>query len=154
TGAWTTVSFTDPTQTPYNDVTSTLSWSHIFSPTTTFTNALAFDWFSQDDAANSQRLLWRLLTGVSSQLTPILTFNGQLGLIFANAYQHGMQTPTSPVFVPGVTPFQPLIGAGTGWVGNVGLSYRLLKTTSVSFNAAQSISPTFTGQLQQTSSLG
>src|SRR5262249_10727368 len=35
-----------------------------------------------------------------------------------------------------------------------GLSYRLLKTTSVSFSAAQAISPTFTGQLQQTSSLG
>ena len=56
--------------------------------------------------------------------------------------------------MPGVTPFQPLIGAGHGWIGNVGLSYRLLKDTSVSFNAAQAITPTFTGQLQQSSSLG
>ena len=57
----------------------------------------------------------------------------------------------SPIFVAGVTPFQPLIGAGHGWIGNVGLTYRLLKDTSVSFNAVQAITPTFTGQLQQSS---
>src|SRR5262249_45428241 len=152
--AWTTVSFTDPTQIPYNDITSAISWNHIFSPTTTFVNSIVFDWFSQDDAANSQRLLWRVFTGVQSQLTPLLTVNGQVGLIFANAYQNGNAQAASPIFVPGVTPFQPLIGAGNGWVGNVGLGYRLLKSTSLSFSAAQAITPTFTGQLQQTSSLG
>ena len=160
---WNTVSFTDPTQIPYNDVNSTILWAHTFSPTTTFTNSVNFDWFSQDNAANSQRLLWRFTSGVQSQLTPRLTFNGQIGLIFANAYQNGNAQSTSvtpifepgvtPVFVPGVTPFQPLIGAGHGWIGNVGLSYRLLKDTSVSFNAAQAITPMFTGQLQQSSSL-
>ena len=153
-----TVSFTDPTQTPYNDVNSTILWAHTFSPTTTFTNSVNFDWFSQDNAANSQRLLWRFTSGMQSQLTPRLTFNGQIGLIFANAYQNGnaqsTSVPTSPIFVPGVTPFQPLIGAGHGWIGNVGLTYRLLKDTSVSFNAVQAITPTFTGQLQQSSSLG
>ena len=156
---WNTVSFTDPTQIPYNDVNSNISWVHTFSPTTTFINSINFDWFSQDNAANSQRLLWRFTTGMQSQLTPRLTFNGQIGLIFANAYQNGNAQSTSvtpifepgvtPVFVPGVTPFQPLIGAGHGWIGNVGLSYRLLKDTSVSFNAAQAITPTFSGQLQQ-----
>ena len=158
TADWNTVSFTDPTQIPYNDVNSTISWAHTFSPTTTFTNSVNFDWFSQDNAANSQRLLWRFTSGVQSQLTPRLTFNGQIGLIFANAYQNGnaqsTSVPAPPIFVPGVTPFQPLIGAGHGWIGNVGLSYRLLKDTSVSFNAAQAITPTFTGQLQQSSSLG
>ena len=170
---WNTVSFTDPTQIPYNDINSTILWAHTFSPTTTFTNSLNFDWFSQDNAANSQRLLWRFTSGVQSQLTPRLTFNGQIGLIFANAYQNGGNTNTTqsteggsqicgsgicitPItpFVPGVTPFQPLIGAGHGWIGNVGLTYRLLKDTSVSFNAAQAITPMFTGQLQQSSSLG
>jgi hypothetical protein len=153
---WNTVSFTDPTQTPYNDVSSTILWVHPFSPTTSFTNSVTFDWFSQDNAANSQRLLWTFVSGVQSQLTPRLTFNGQIGLIFANAYQNGnaQSTGVPPVFVPGVTPFQPLIGAGHGWIGNVGLSYRLLKDTGVSFTAAQAITPTFSGQLQQSFSLG
>jgi len=155
---WNTVSFTDPTQIPYNDVSSTLTWTHIFSPTTSFYNSVVFDWFSQEDPNNSQRLLWRFLTGAQSQLTPRLTVSGQIGLIFANAYQNANaqtpQTPVSPIFVAGVTPFQPLVGAGHGWVGNIGLSYRLLKNTSVSFSAAQAITPVFNGQLQQTSSLG
>ena len=56
-------------------------------------------------------------------------------------------------FVPGVTPFQPLIGAGNGWLGNAGLSYRLLKDTSVSFTASQAITPVFSGQLQLSRSL-
>jgi hypothetical protein len=154
TNNFTTVSFTDPTQTPYNDVSSTILWARTFSPTTTFTNSVNFDWFSQDNAANSQRLLWRFVSGVQSQLTPLLTFNGHIGLVFANAYQNGNAQSTTPIFVPGVTPFQPLIGAGHGWIGDVGLTYRLLKDTSVSFNAAQAIVPTFTGQLQQSSTLG
>ena len=91
---WNTVSFTDPTQIPYNDVNSTISWAHTFSPTTTFTNSVNFDWFSQDNAANSQRLLWRFTSGVQSQLTPRLSFNGQIGLIFANAYQNGNTNTT------------------------------------------------------------
>ena len=104
---------------------------------------------------------------MQSQLTPRLSFNGHLGLIFANAYQNGNAQSTAggsqicgsgicitPIFVPGVTPFQPLIGAGHSWIGDVGLTYQLLKDTSVSFNAAQAITPVFTGQLQQTSSLG
>src|SRR5262249_24958920 len=121
TADWSTVSFTDPTQVPYNDVSSALTWTHTFSPTTSFYNTAVFDWFSQDDPSHSQRLLWRFLSGVQSQLTPRLTVNGQIGLIFANAYRNGnAQTSVSPIFVPGVTPFQPLIGAGHGWVGNIG----------------------------------
>jgi hypothetical protein len=156
--SWTTnlstVSFTDPTQTPYNDINSTILWAHTFSPTTTFTNSVNFDWFSQDNATDSQRLLWRFVTGMQSRLTPLLTFNGNIGLIFANAYQNGNAQSTTPIFVPGVTPFQPLIGAGHGWIGDVGLTYRWLKDTTVSFNAAQAVVPLFTGQLQQSSSLG
>jgi hypothetical protein len=172
TGDWNTVSFTDPTQIPYTDVNSTILWAHTFSPTTTFTNSINFDWFSQDNAANSQRLLWRFTSGVQSQLTPRLSFNGQIGWVFANAYQNGNAQATAgvfstgapicggglcitpaPIFVPGVTPFQPLIGAGNGWLGNAGLSYRLLKDTSVSFTASQAITPVFTGQLQLSRSL-
>jgi hypothetical protein len=152
---WSHQTFTDPAQIPYNDVTSTLTWTHNFSPTTTFYNSIVFDWFSQDNPSNSQRLLWRFLTSAQSQLTPLLTINGQIGLIFANSYQNGnAETLASPIFVPGVTPFQPLIGAGHGWVGNIGLTYKLLKDTSVGFTAAQVITPTFTGQLQGIRSLG
>ena len=155
-----TVSFTDPNQIPYKDVTSTILWAHTFSPTTSFTNSVNFDWFSQDNAADSQRLMWRFMSGVQSQLTQRLSVHGNIGLVFANAYENGnaaavpvVLVPPSPEFPVPSTPFQPLVGAGHGWIGDIGLSYRLLKDTNVSFAAAQAIIPLFTGQLQQTSSL-
>jgi hypothetical protein len=149
-----TVSFTDPTQTPYVDVTSTIGWNHSLSQTTTLTNSVNFDWFSQDNSANSQRLMWRFMSGLQSQLSQLLTFNGNIGLVFANTYQNGNAPSPIPPPPPGVAPFQLQVGAGHGWVGDVGLTYRLLKDTSVSLTAAHAIIPLFTGQLQQTESIG
>ena len=129
-------------------------FTHV-SPTTTWTNSVNFDWFSQDNAANSQRLMWRLTTGVQSQLSPRLSVNGDFGWVFANAYENGnAAASTTAPFIPGVTPFQPLVGAGNGWFADVGLNYRLLKDTSVSFTAAHAIIPIFTGQLQLSETLG
>ena len=150
-----TISFTDPTQTPYKDVSPTIFWVHNVNPTTTWTNSVNFDWFSQDNAANSQRLMWRLTTGVQSQLSPRLSVNGDFGWVFANAYENGnAAASTTAPSIPGVTPFQPLVGAGNGWFADVGLNYRLLKDTSVSFTAAHAIIPIFTGQLQLSETLG
>ena len=149
-----TVSFTDPTQTPYKDVSSTIGLNHSLSQTTTLTNSVNFDWFSQDDTAKSQRLMWRFTSGLQSQLSQLLTFNGNIGLVFANAYQNGNAPSPIPLPPPGVAPFQLQVGAGHGWVGDVGLTYRLLKDTSVSLTAAHAIMPLFTGQLQQTESIG
>jgi hypothetical protein len=149
-----TVSFTDPTQTPYVDFTTMVSWNHNLSATTTLNNSVSFDWFSQDDPAKSQRLFWSVMTGLQSQLSSRLTFNGNVGVDFANSYQNGVAQSPIPPIPPGVAPFQPQVGAGHGWVGNIGLTYQLLKNTSVSLTAAQAIIPTFTGQLQQSESIG
>ncbi len=127
-----TVSFTDPNQIPYKDVTSTVFWLHNISPTTTLTNSVNFDWFAQDNAADSQRLMWRFMSGLQSQVTQRLSVHGDIGMVFANAYQNGnaaatpiVIVPPSPEFPVSSTPFQPLVGAGHGWVGDIGLTYRL-----------------------------
>jgi hypothetical protein len=97
------------------------------------------------------------MTGLQSQLSQLLTVHGNVGLVFVNAYQNGnAQSPIPPIppSPPGVAPFQPQVGASHGWVGDVGLTYRLLKDTSVSLTASQAIIPLFNGQLQQSSSIG
>jgi hypothetical protein len=150
----TTTSFTDPGSTPYNDYTSAISWNRTLTPTTNWVNSVSFDWFDQDDPAKSQRLFWKLTTGARSQLSPLLSVYGNVGLVFVNSYQKNPTQLATPVIPSTSTPFQPIVGAGTGWVGDVGLSYRLLKTTSISFNAANSIIPTLGGALQQSFSFG
>ena len=150
----TTTTFTDPSSTPYNDYTSSISWNRTLPPTTNWVNSVSFDWFDQDDPAKSQRLFWRATTGARSQVSPLLTVYGNIGLVFVNSYQKNPTQSATPVIPSTSVPFQPIVGAGTGWVGDVGLSYRLLKTTSISFNAANSIIPTLGGALQQNFSFG
>ncbi len=100
--------------------------------------------------------MWRYNTSLQSQISALLNVHGTFGWVWANAYQNGLaaaaaSNPITPI--PGVTPFTPLVGAGNGWVGDVGATYRLLKNTSVSMTAAQAIIPVFTGQLQASRSL-
>jgi hypothetical protein len=144
-------SFTDSTQTPYTDVTTTAAWNHLLSPTTTLTNSVMFDWFKADDPANSQRLFWQIMTGLKSQLTHRLTFNASVGEIFVNAYQEGVLPSAIP---PSATSFQIQPGAANGFVWNAGLTYQLLKDTNLSLNAAKTIAPTSLGQLQQSETIG
>jgi hypothetical protein len=155
TATGTTVSYSDPTQTPYVDFSTTASWTHRLTPTTTLIQSLHFDWFVDDDPANTQRLFWQPTTGLQSQLSKRLSFNGSVGMVFVNAYQ----SATTPSLVSSVTPsngtgFQPLIGAANGWVGNMGFNYKLFADTKVGLTATDSIIPTIFGQLQKVESIG
>ena len=151
--SWTTnastASFTDPTQSPYDDVTTMASWNHNLSQTTTLLNSVSFDWFSEDNSVKSQRLFWKFMTGLQSKLSSRLTFTGHVGLAFVNSYQNGGAQPIIPT-----GSFQPQVGAGNGWLGDVALSYQLLKNTNVSLTAAQAISPLLTGQMQLSDTVG
>ena len=148
------VSFTDPTQFPYIDVSTTATWNHDVTPTTTLNNFVVFDWFSEDDPAKSQRLFWKFMTGFVSKLSPRLTFTGHVGIGFVNAYQIGIPQTVVPVGPPGITPFQPPAGAGNSILADATLTYQLFKTTTVGLTAAQAVTPTSFGQLQKADAVG
>ena len=150
-----TVSFTDPTQTPYVDVSSSLTWNHTLNRRTSLINSVYFDSYSQDNSTKTQRLFWQFKSGLKTELTPLLTFNGQVYLVFANTYETA--SGAAQVFLPNTVSsnaFQPQVGAGHAIFGDVGLSYRATKRTTVSLTAGQMITPTITGALQQSKSLG
>ena len=136
------------------DVSSTLAWRHNLSQLTTWNNSVYFDWFSEDNTQESQRLFWRLQSGVQSSLSKRLTFSGNIGMVFVNAYQNGSAQPSSQTSSTAGAPFQLQVGAANAWIGNVGLTYQLSKTTTAALTAAESITPTLTGQLQQSLTVG
>ena len=164
---WTTqaskVIFTDPLQFPSVDVASTLAWQRTISSTTTLSNFVSFDWFSQDNPAQSQRLFWKLMTGLDSKLSPRLSLTGHVGIGFVNSYQTAQSSPLS-VSNPGaitdlssfgfVAPFQPQVGTGNSILGDIALTYLLSRATTVSLIAAQAIVPTTFGALQKSDSVG
>ena len=146
--------YTDPTQFPSIDVVSTAAWKHNLTSTTTLNNFVSFDWFADDDPNQTQRLFWKLMTGLDSKLTPLLTFSGHVGIGFVNAYQTaGMQT-VIPMGLPGVSPFVPQVGAANSILADATLTYQLLKTTRLSLTAAQAVAPTSFGQIQKSDTIG
>jgi hypothetical protein len=144
-----TAQYIDSTLTPYKDVTTTLAWNRLLSPTTTLNNSVMFDWFGADDTANSQRLFWQIMTGLKSQLSKRLTLDASVGETFSNAYQSGMIAPPGTTFTQIIQP-----GAAHDWVANIGLQYQLLKNTKVSLTAAQTVMPTVLGDLQKSDTVG
>ena len=119
---------------------------------TSLNNSLSFDWFSEDNDVKSQRLFWKYMTGLQSKLSSRLKFTGHVGMGFVNSYQNGVTQPIIPIIPVGS--FQPQVGAGNGWLGDVALTYDLLKSTSLSLTAAHTISPLLTGQMQLSDTVG
>src|SRR5262249_489419 len=142
---WTTrassVSFTDPTQFPYVDVTSTATWKHDVSATTSLNNSVTFDWFSDDNPAQRPGLFWKLLAGLDSKLSPRLTFSGHVGWAFVNSYQTGTPLTTIPVGLVGTNTFVPQVGTANSVLADLMLTYQLLKTTKLILTAAQAVVP-------------
>ena len=144
----------DPSFTSYVDVNSSIAWTRQLNHWMTLTSSLNFDWFNQDDPAESQRLLWDLSGRLNIQVNRRMTVNGHIGMLFANSWQNNPgAAPVVPV--PGFgLPFQPLTGAAHSLIWDAGFSYRLLKVTTLSMTFAQAIFPVITGQLQKTDSIG
>jgi hypothetical protein len=150
------VTFTAQNQFPYVDVTSTAAWKHDLGPTTTVNNFVVFDWFSEDNPTQSQRLFWKFMTGIDSKFSPRLTFSGHLGWGFVNSYQTAGTQPVTPS-VPGplgIAPFVPQTGTANTILADAIVTYQLFRTTQVSLVAAQAVVPTQFGQLQKSDTVG
>jgi hypothetical protein len=143
------VSFTGSTQSPYRDVTTVGTWNHTINPTTALTTSASLDWFDADDSVNSQRLFWQIVTALRTQLSQRLSFNGSIGGGFSNTYQNGTALVANPA-----SPTQFQSGTTSSVQAYVGLTYRLLKTTTVSLTGGQSIVPTTYGPIQKISTVG
>jgi len=137
----------DPTALPYDDVVSTLAWRRSLSPTTVLNNFVSFDWFAADNIQQTQRLFWKAMTGLDSKLSPRLTFTGNVGWAFVNAYQNGIAQSITPFA------FQPQVGSANSLLADIVLTYQLLKTTKLSLIAAQAVVPLTTGALQKSDSV-
>jgi Putative beta-barrel porin 2 len=147
-----TVSYSEPGQTPYVDFSSTLGWNHNLTRTIKLTQSLYFDWYFSNNTANTQRLFWKPTSAVDAQLSKRLHLSASVGMIFLNAYQNGSVPSVVSSIFSNTTPvngtgFQPMIGAGNGWVANVALNYKLFPDTQVGLTASRAVTPTITGQL-------
>jgi hypothetical protein len=93
-----------------------------------------------ENAFNTHAQIYRNQAGVETTLSPVLSFRANVGM--------------AVIEIQGVNATIPLLSAGTGgsassidWIGDAVLTYRVLKNTSLSIIASQSISPSIVGSL-------
>ena len=90
---------------------------------------------------NSQLMILRNTAGIDTALTPLLSFRGSFGPIY-------LRTERGVVTTGGRT--LPISGAVTDWIGDAVLTYKMLKHTTLTLSASQTVGPSVVGSLFKT----
>jgi hypothetical protein len=129
--------------TPFTDTSARGSWRHSFSSITALNASSEFELLEYGNATNTSVQIYRNQLGVDVTLSPVLSFRANLGA--ANLITEG-----------GVNPLAGLGSSGfassgssslADWIGDAVLTYRVLKNTTLTLVANQSIAPTIVGSL-------
>ena len=129
--------------TPFTDTIARGSWRHNFSSITTGSVSSEFELLNYDNASNTSIQIYRNQVGVDATLSPLLSFRGNIGAI--NLITEGGVNPLAATSVSS-------LGASTSsslmsWIGDAALTYKMLKNTTFTLIASQSISPSVVGSL-------
>lgn len=126
--------------TPFTDSLFRGTWHHSVNSITAVNVSSEAELLDYDNAFNTQAQIYRNQAGVETTLSPVLSFRANVGM--------------AVIEIQGVNGTIPLIGAGAGgsassidWIGDAVLTYRVLKNTTLSVIASQSISPSVVGSL-------
>jgi hypothetical protein len=135
--------------TEFTDNLARGSWRHSYSSLTAFNASSEFELLNYDNATNTSVQIFRNQLGIDATLSPLLSFRGNAGAAYL-------------ITDGGVN---PLAGIGTNllassvsstlldWIGDATLTYKMLKNTTLTFNASQSIAPSLVGSLFKTDTI-
>ena len=127
--------------TPFRDTVARGTWRHNFSPLTTGTLSSEVELLNYENATNTQIQIYRNQVGVDVTLSPLLSFRGNIGA--ANVITEGGSNPLAGSGSLGSSASSALMD----WIGDAALTYRLLKNTTFSLLASQSVGPSAVGSL-------
>jgi hypothetical protein len=138
--------------TPLTDTVARGTWRHNFSPIITGVISSEAELLNYDNATSTRVQIYRNQLGVDTTLSPLLSFRANIGAI--NLITEG---GVNPLTVTGASN----LGSSTSsslldWIGDAALTYKLLKDTTLTLIASQSIGPSVVGSLykQDTISAG
>jgi len=131
--------------TPFTDTIAHGTWRHSLSPITALTASSEAELLNFGNVFGTNITILRDQVGVEAALSPFLSFRGEAGVINLMT-QDGIGTTRSTA--PGVpsTTF-PISGSVTDWIGDAVLTYKMLKDTTFTLNASQSVGPSIVGSL-------
>ena len=129
---------------PFTDTSANGTWRHRLNSIAALTASSEVELLNYNNSFNTQVTILRNQVGVDATLSPLLSFRGKAGPIY-------IQTERGVVTTDGRT--LPVSGAATDWIGDAALTYKMLKNTTLTLTASQSIGPSIVGSLFKTDSV-
>jgi hypothetical protein len=129
--------------TPFTDTLARGAWRHNFSPITAGTISSEVELLNFDNALKTRIQIYRNQVGIDGTLSSVLSFRGNVGAAYLLT-----EGGANPLASTG-PPRSALSGSSslTDWIGDAILTYRMLRNTTVTLNASQSIAPSVVGSL-------
>lgn len=140
--ATSTHTFYEPSSggTSFTDTLARGTWRHRLSPIAALNVSSEFELLNYDNASNTQVQIYRNQIGVDATLSPVLSFRGNIGAAYL-VTDGGVSTLALPTGTGGSS------SSDIDWIGDAILTYRMLKNTTLTLIASQSIAPSIVGSL-------
>ena len=135
--------------TPLTDTVARGSWRHNFSSNLTSSLTSEVELLNYDNATNTSVQIYRNQVGVDTTLSSLVSFRGNIGAV--NLITNSGVNPLSANGAgnPGSATSSSLLD----WIGDAALTYRMLKNTTLTLIASQSIGPSVVGSLSKQDSV-
>ena len=129
--------------TQFSDSIADATWRHQVNSVATLTESSDVEWLNFDSPANAQALFLRENVGANLTLSPLLSFRGTVGVSYVKA-QGG--TAASVLPTTGAT----TSGSEAGFITDMLLTYKMLKSTTLTLSGSKTIAPSVVGTLVAT----
>jgi hypothetical protein len=132
--------------TAFTDTLARGMWRHSLSSIAAINVSSEFELLNYDNATNTRVQIYRNQIGVDATLSSVLSFRGNIGAAYLLT-DGGVSTLALPTGSTGSS------SSDIGWIGDATLTYRMLKNTTLTLVANQSIGPSIVGSLFERDSI-
>ena len=164
--------------TAFRDTNANATWRHRLTSLTSLTASTGGEWLSYDNAFATNVLILRNQAGIDMTPTPLLSFHASAGAAYVQTINGIGTIPTSSLsgsfvvtpagngsfdvttpsgsfvgILSGNSVTVPISSATVGFIGDMLLTYKPVKTTTFALTASQSIGPSIVGSLFQLSTV-
>lgn len=135
--------------TAFTDTLARGSWRHGVSSTTGLNLSSEAELLAYDNAFSTQVSIFRNQVGVDTALSSLLSFTGNIGVAYL-VTDRGVSTSA----IGGVNSNTPIGSTSLDWIGDAILTYKFMRTATLSVIARQSVGPSVVGSLIKQDSVG
>jgi hypothetical protein len=122
------------------------NWRHNYNSIATGVLSSEVELLNYDNATNTRIQIYRNQLGVDATISPVLSFRGNIGAI--NLLTEG---GNNPLALGNSGPNSSSTSSSLiDWIGDAAITYRVLKNTTLTVLASQSIGPSIVGSLFKT----